>query len=352
MGRNLRRTGPVVWAISALVLSAATAISAGTSRAETNFPVIGGSGNGSFEDHCPAQQYLVEIRGRTGAWVDQVQLVCEKVWIIPRNGPLGGGYYTDDAANWYLGPTRGGDGGGPARGGCGGNPITGLQVAMTTGNRQVKFVDISCLGLNNSRLTSARLTGGVSPTTNLNTGPDRPSFQGCPSGEVGVGLRGRYGQDVNALALICDAFVTPDATYAVMHHGNPAPAAATPPPPSGPPLLPTSLFAGGWTTVASGVNHYTLIVTALQPDPGPGRPITLYFRGTFVDTDGKHQYDGILQGQAINGSPEMTFTYAVPALNLSGQGSFYLQSNGNTFVGHAVQTPGAVKFDWNGTRAR
>jgi hypothetical protein len=43
---------------------------AGSAQAETDFPVIGGSGNGSFEDRCPPGQYLTGIKGRAGAWTD------------------------------------------------------------------------------------------------------------------------------------------------------------------------------------------------------------------------------------------------------------------------------------------
>jgi hypothetical protein len=144
MPEMMRRGGGF---LALLIVLAAALAGAGPALAETNFPVIGGPGNGSFEDRCPAQQYLVELKGRAGDWIDQVQLVCAQIWLEPRNGNNAAQYHEDRSESWYLGPVRGGQGGGPTGGACEGNPITGLQIAMTTGNRQVKYVVISCVSL-------------------------------------------------------------------------------------------------------------------------------------------------------------------------------------------------------------
>src|SRR5258708_3411960 len=74
-----------------------------TAYAKT-FPPYGDRGDASFSDTCPAGQYLVGLRGRSGAWIDQIAISCRSL-----TGNLGGEHY---------GPARGGNGGGPSEGYC------------------------------------------------------------------------------------------------------------------------------------------------------------------------------------------------------------------------------------------
>ena len=45
----------------------------------TTFPAVGGSGDAAAVDTCPAGMYLIGLKGRTGLWIDQVQIVCAPV---------------------------------------------------------------------------------------------------------------------------------------------------------------------------------------------------------------------------------------------------------------------------------
>ncbi len=45
----------------------------------TTFPAVGGFGDAAAVDTCPAGMYLIGLKGRTGSWVDQVQIVCAPV---------------------------------------------------------------------------------------------------------------------------------------------------------------------------------------------------------------------------------------------------------------------------------
>ena len=126
------------------------AMFAGPAQAETNFPVIGGSGNGSFEDRCPAGQYLIGIRGHAGAWTDEVQIVCERIYQPnPGDSPLMSRNNLQ-LHNLYFGAPRGGGGGGPISAFCPQSEVVGLFPYMTDGNRQVKAFTLTCSAKNGS----------------------------------------------------------------------------------------------------------------------------------------------------------------------------------------------------------
>ena len=82
----------------------------------TDFPAIGGSGDHQAVDRCPDGMYLIGLKGRTGPWVNQVQIVCAPIapliygtgW-LPANGA--------GDAKWF-GPERGGTGGVPKESDC------------------------------------------------------------------------------------------------------------------------------------------------------------------------------------------------------------------------------------------
>jgi hypothetical protein len=154
------------------------------------FAPVGGSGDFSARDMCPDGQYLIGMKIRSGAWMDQISITCGPV---KPDGTIG--------AQW-RGPVRGGNGGGPSEGTCAASRIvSGLGLLFTEGNRQVLTIDLSC-----------RSTTGPS-RSNFRLGQEPPGFsrfpteiQTCPDGEAATGIQGRYGQHVNALGLICGAF--------------------------------------------------------------------------------------------------------------------------------------------------
>jgi hypothetical protein len=117
----------------------------------------------------------------------------------------------------YDGPPRGDSyGGGAVSALCKrGQLITGIQPEMTDGNRQVKFMMLLCGDGSGSHNLQALFVGPNSDRSkDINVGSDRPQKQWCPAGEAGVGVRGRYGVDLNAISLICFNFDTPETLAA------------------------------------------------------------------------------------------------------------------------------------------
>jgi hypothetical protein len=161
--------------------------------ARTVFPIKGGSGDAGFQDRCPANQYLIGLAGRAGNFVDQVQIVCSP--ILP-DGTHGAPYY---------GPPHGGTGGAAQEFSCNGNAfVSGVEFYYYKAHPKVFDVQLSC-----------RTMQGQGTTVNFGS-PQGVSFenenmgetQQCASDELASGLAGRYGTNVNAIGLLCDASVT------------------------------------------------------------------------------------------------------------------------------------------------
>ena len=182
--------------LAALML-ALTAVNA---VAETDWDPVGGSGNAAFEDRCPPGQWLVAIQGRAGAWVNRVQIACTAV---SGSGPLP--RHLSMRTNLWIGPPRGGSGGGVTGGACNG-VIRGIWPHMTPGNRQVKYIDLWCKNAFGGPGATGRFNTFTNPGQDVNGGSNQPIQMMCPDQDAAVGLRGRYGADVNAISLICVPF--------------------------------------------------------------------------------------------------------------------------------------------------
>jgi hypothetical protein len=339
------------------IMGLVAALVAGPALAETNFPVIGGSGNGSFEDRCPAQQYLIAIQGRAGAWTDQVQIVCEPFWGIPSATKPGEiDFYFPGRDDRYFGPGRGGAGGAPVTNAhCDDEgTVTGLMTYMTDANRQVKFFDLTCRNWNLGFVTKVRFNlSSDGFTANINEHSDAPVFEGCPTGEVGIGIRGRYGQDVNALSLICGSFDTPPPPTAILYPGTLAPPhpAALPPPPPAPQSKPVKITGAGsagqsapWPT--SPFNG-TWTVTA---DHGPFQLQLMLVRGATIGgviSDGTPAEEGGLRGVVVDAT-HAQFIIAKDGHGRSGTLNVTLSSDGNSFTADGVLS--GVFVNWSGTR--
>jgi len=171
--------------------------------------VEGGRGGTYFQEVCSRfDQYLVGFKGRTGAWVTQIQILC------------GGFDYRHQAmgANLPMGTRYGGTGGTPQDARCPGRgAITSLTLGFTRGNDLSReFVDYVGLGC---------YPGGGSACLSSEDGCERPSFKhqqaktSCPGGEVATGVHGRAGAYLDALGLICKPWPPPP-------HPEPGPTAA------------------------------------------------------------------------------------------------------------------------------
>ena|SRR5579872_1173106 len=182
-----------------LVILGAT-LSAGRVAAETDWDAVGGPGDASFEDRCPPGQWLVSLQGRAGLWVNQIQIGCA---FVSRGGVPGG--RISIRLNLWVGPRRGGNGGGVTGAACDG-VIRGIWPHMTPGNRQVKYVDIWCKNASGGYGATGRFNTFTNPSQDVNGGANQPEQEMCPDQDAAVGLRGRYGADVNAISLICVPF--------------------------------------------------------------------------------------------------------------------------------------------------
>lgn len=155
------------------------------------FAPVGAKGDGPYTARCRSG-YLIGLKVRSGAWIDQLTIICAEV-----------------SANGSLGPQRMGE---PHGGGGGGdNPpktcrpgeiVFAMGFLHTAGNRQVERFVFYCR-----------------PTTsNVPKRPDgfeignaqRPVFadpvQFCPQGEAAVGIQGHKGRHINSAGLLCGKF--------------------------------------------------------------------------------------------------------------------------------------------------
>jgi len=153
--------------------------------AAKDWPPVGGSGNDSKRDKCKPGQYLVGVKVKSGAWVDQMYIICSTV----RDHATFGRDY---------GTPRGGTGGGPpVETYCAADEIIrGMGLIMTAGNRQVQMFQFNCVNMKTGQ------------RHNLDAGAKSTVFpainQPCPAGEAAVGIEVRFGQHVNAAGLLCD----------------------------------------------------------------------------------------------------------------------------------------------------
>ena len=164
------------------------------SQARHELTVVGGSGNASAKAQCPSGQKLVGFSGRTGLWIDQIQMVCAR----PGAQPVA------------MGARYGGAGGGAKDGFCPRNwdMTNHAALNMTTRERQVAAINFEC----RSRATGETMSMSFGnpaylarcPGIGVGNCPSDPfTLQNCPADEVPLGFNVRYGKDVNAIGLIC-----------------------------------------------------------------------------------------------------------------------------------------------------
>src|SRR6185312_13683355 len=87
---------------SLLPLVGGLTLTAPPALAAHNFPVWGGSGDASYSDRCPPNQYLIGVKAKMGAWFDNLAIIC---------APVQQGVVFDPKS--YGQPNGGNGGGGP-----------------------------------------------------------------------------------------------------------------------------------------------------------------------------------------------------------------------------------------------
>jgi len=179
--------------VATLAAACSLVLATSLAQARTVLPVAGSNGNAGAVAECPSGQSLVGFSGRTGLWIDAIQMVCA----APGAQPVA------------LGPRYGGAGGGAVDSFCPrGSQLFAATLNMTTRNRQVAAINYSCRSIQTGETADyafgnpsyrARCPGiGVG-----DCGVDTNAFQSCTSGEVPIGFTVRYGKDVNGFGLIC-----------------------------------------------------------------------------------------------------------------------------------------------------
>jgi hypothetical protein len=166
---------------------------AGSAYAQNHLHLIGGGGGGGFAAPCAATELLTGFELRTGDYVDALRPLCATA-----TGPDQIGAASDSA--WH-----GGAGGGHTRVVCPGDKpiVTGMFVGKDPDEGVVNNLLLYC------NVAAGTKPSGDSTSAFARAGGDisasHDDVQGCPHGQVAVGVHGRSGRYLDAVGLICDA---------------------------------------------------------------------------------------------------------------------------------------------------
>lgn len=166
----------------------------------TDLPSFGGNGGNPFRLLCPPDSYLSGFNGRSGDYVDRLQLVCAH-W----NGQDLDSVQFPEA---FVGLSRGGR----------------SQQAICPEQHVVHGADFSTLASDNALLDEfsfecifLKRPAPNGPRLNFTSTGSRGgwSFGGesgwnfCPQNEVAVGIYGKSGDFIDRIGIVCD--LTPEA---------------------------------------------------------------------------------------------------------------------------------------------
>ncbi len=164
-------------------------------------PVEGGGGGGAFHDNCPDGQVITGIVGRSGIYVDRVQVQCSTLGLS--SGEQGS--INVDIEPGTLMETHGGGGGSPFSLSCGPG-----QAVVGFGGRSGKYLDrlfLRCASVtlvDDWETASVVIGFGETADTNSVGGGGGGSFlNDCPPGMVVATAKGRSGTYVDALGFNC-----------------------------------------------------------------------------------------------------------------------------------------------------
>jgi hypothetical protein len=168
-------------------------------------PLQGGNGGGQFKAECGPTENLMGFELRVGTFIDAIRPVCVVT------------YGSKATGNQVVSPTwNGGSGGHVQRLLC--PTSTPIVIGITTGlsgtvedNPTIVLAAIHLYcGEAVATQKPAAYASAVFDAPGGNTRSDTPSvfygeLQGCPAGMVAVGVHGRAGTWLDAMALICGA---------------------------------------------------------------------------------------------------------------------------------------------------
>src|ERR1044071_2602446 len=164
---------------------------------------------------------LVGLRGRTGSWGNQVQIVC-----APLAPPIyGTGLLSASGAAdaRSFGPERGGTGGVPKESNCPADAyVIAAGITLTPG-KEVLLAFLACASIDAPASSQVEFQGSGAAGGSIYLDTNY-----CPKGEVGRGFTIHYGEDVSAMGLICgnvalaassNSTLAPEAISSFQVHG-------------------------------------------------------------------------------------------------------------------------------------
>jgi hypothetical protein len=356
------------------------------------FPAEGARGDLTTELKCPKGEYLVGITGRSGSWIDQLQIICAP---YQSDGKMGNAHPVE--------PSVGGKGGGPA----GGNegpcraPVGAAWFGLTRDNRQIKVLTLVCMRStwDNTAFFSegpgSQLIGN--DKTELADDTGARFEQTCPDGEAASGFNVNHGRHVNAIGLRCKALVRAAAPRdpvadkaandAILEERrmtgktpqqcetsrqmctarvermipfphsqaqivqqcipffNQCMANAQADLAAAQPKVDLTSFTGVWDTKTSAGESYTLILEFQSNLPSGLQGVSGYFGGADASLS------GTLSGPIDEGRRKFGFSFEQPKADRSGNGIFTLGDDGKTISGYFVPDQNTTqRIQWTGTR--
>lgn len=190
---NLHRS----FATSLFAAIAILFIGGSASAQHFEFGVQGGKGGGGYRVVCPPHTFMVGLRGRAGVVIDTVQLLCAGFQELPPP-PFRKDWKRDPNAfpvGNFIGTSPGG--GGLERVCTGDRFVRGIvfNTAFFQNKHLVAFIQMTC--------DHGRFAGFDELNFGFNFPRGSIQRQFCPGGMWAVGLKGRFGDFVDATALLC-----------------------------------------------------------------------------------------------------------------------------------------------------
>lgn len=209
-----------------MFLAAAFLALGSASVSAQSFPAWGGPGDAQVSDLCGQQQYFITgFKFRSGAWLDQVQIVCQ------RHNVDG----TVDPARITPTPARGGGGGAPGEIYCPPNQIvTRIDPALTP-ERQIRGFTFNCGSYVPGKQVQQGETWQVGAFYNSHKDDTRAQLCEVFDYNAGLGMHINFGKHVNGVGLVCNK---------VVRSGDKPPVGLGLPPPGG-------SASGPWLAIAA-----------------------------------------------------------------------------------------------------
>lgn len=185
---------------------ALTAFSFAVQAGSANLPTHGGNGGDDFSIDCGDDAVLVGVSGRKGSWIDRISARCVKVAM---DGKWLGSVFSRGQA--------GGDGGNSFTFDCPRDSAIGEM-----GGRYGWYINrliLNCIpaSISTNQPAAEPTWNQVSATDSLDVsssqqGPTAWNTDKCPNSKPGRGFRGRSGNYVDSIGIVCHKGSTPNRT--------------------------------------------------------------------------------------------------------------------------------------------